>query len=104
MSPNRWTSLPVLIGGSLIALLVVLLGIFQRQAPIWFVYVIAFPIVILAAIFHSRIIFLTFWAVFTLIHTILDIGFGGKATLLDANTAQWGGLLFAGLTIYFISN
>jgi len=102
MSSNRWSSLPVLVGGSLIALLVVLLGIFQGQAPAWFVYVIAFPIVILAAIFHNRIIFLTFWALLTLIHTFLDIGFGGK--LLDSDTAQWGGLLFAGLTVYYISS
>ena len=85
-------------------MLAVMFEVFQRGGPVWYVYVIAFPVVIVAALFHPRIIFLAFWAVFTLLHTIMDIGFGNDVALINNNTAQWGGLLLAGLTIHFISN
>ena len=103
MSSNRWVSLPVLVGGGLIALVVSVWGILFWHMPIWFIYLIAFPFVLLAANFHNRFVFLGLWAVFTIVHTVINIGFDTEIGLLKAETGQWASLLFAGWMIYFLA-
>ena len=103
MSFNRWFSLPVLTGGSLIALLVVVTEVLQKNTPIWLIYVVAFPIVLIAAIFHQRPVVLSIWAAFTLVYTVLDIRADGMFLLMEPDTIQWAGLLAAGIVVNFIS-
>lgn len=104
MSSKRWTSLPVLIGGGIIALVASVWGTLFWHMPIWFIYVFAFPFVLIAANFHNRFVFLGLWAAFSTVHTVINIGFGAEIGLLEAETGQWASLLFAGWVIYFIAS
>ena len=104
MSYQRWVSLPVLTGGSLIALLVGVIEVLQRNAPIWSIYVVAFPLVLLAAILHQRPVVLSIWAAFTLVYTVLEIVIDRRFLLMEPDTIQWAGLLIAGMVINFISS
>lgn len=102
-STDRWVSLPVLVGGSLIALIASVWGILFWHMPLWLIYMFAFPFVFLSANFHSRFVFLGMWAVFTIVHTLMYIGFDRSIGLFEPEAAQWASLLFAGWVIYFLS-
>ena len=78
-------------------------GILFWHMPIWFIYLIAFPFVLLAANFHNRFVFLGLWAIFAIVHTVINIGFDSDLGLLEAETGQWLSLLFAGWLIYFLA-
>ena len=104
MSFNRWFTLPILTGGGLIALLVAVTEVLQRSAPIWLIYAAAFPIVLLAAIFHQRSAVFSIWAAFALVYTVLDFRIDGTLLLVEPDTVQWAGLLAAGMIVNFISS
>ena len=104
MTLNRWSSVRIIIGGSLIALTAVVFGMINRDIPYWFIHVVSVLFVFPAAILHERKIYMSIVLIFIVTHLGVDLYTGGRSFLLGSDAVQWLSILAAGEIIYQISS
>ncbi|MEP7137265.1 MAG: sensor domain-containing diguanylate cyclase [Chloroflexota bacterium] len=104
MSGNRWSSVRIIIGGGIIALVAVALGLIVWDVPYWFIYVVSVLFVFPSAIIHSRRIYLYIALAFIVTHLGVDIYTGGRSFLLGSDAVQWLSIIAAGEVIHQISS
>ena len=104
MKTNRWSSVRILVGGSIIALLAVVLGIVRWGVPYWFIYVVAALFVFSSAIIHHSRLYLYIALAFIVTYLGVDLYMGGRSFMLGTDAVQWISIIAAGEVIYWISN
>ena len=104
MTSNRWSSVRIIVGGSIIALVAVALGIINWHVPYWFIYGVAVVFVFSAAILHDRRIYLYLALMYVAVHLGVDIYTGNWYFVLGSDAVQWLSLLAAGEVIHQISS
>ena len=104
MSANRWSSVRIIVGGSIIALIVVVFGVAHWDVPYWFIHVVSVLFVFSSAILHNRRIYLYIVLAFITAHLGVDIYTGGRSFLLGSDAVQWFSIIAAGEIIHQISS
>ena len=104
MSIDKWVSKRVLIGASLIALLVVLWGIYQWQVQHWFIYVVSVPLVFVSAISQKQRVYLLVLFLYVLANIGSEFLVRRGLFLNVPDAVQWVSFAIAGEVIYQISN
>ena len=104
MTPNRWSSVRIIVGGSLIALTAVVFGMINWGIPYWFIHVVSVLFVFASAILHERRIYLYIVLTFIVTHLVVDLYTGGRSFLLGSDAVQWLSIIGAGEVIYQISS
>lgn len=104
MSPGRWVSLQVLVGGSVIALIAVMWGVLRWHVPHWFIIVVSAPFAFAAAMFQARRVYLYILCMYVLAHVGTDLWTGNRSFTLGSDAVQWVGFAVAGEIIYQISS
>ena len=104
MSIDKWVSKRVLIGTSLIALLVVLWGIYQWQVQHWFIYVVSVPLVFVSAISQKQRVYLLVLFLYILANMGTEFLIRKGLFLNVPDAVQWLSFVIAGEIIYQISN
>jgi len=89
MPLNRWVSLRVLIGGSLVALVAALWGLLEWHAPHWSMYIVSTPFVFVSAVFRDRRIYLYILLLYVFAHVGLDLMTGEKSFMIASDSVQW---------------
>ncbi|MFT3890117.1 MAG: sensor domain-containing diguanylate cyclase [Anaerolineales bacterium] len=103
MTSNRWISGRIVIGGSFIALVAVLWGIYQWHMPHWFLFVISAPFAFASAAFHNRRTYFIILVVYILSHIGIDLLIGNRSFMLDSDAVEWSIFVLAGEIIYQLS-
>jgi len=101
MSSHRWSSLRVIVGGGIIALIAVVFGMVRWDIPYWFIYVVSVLFVFPAAITQNRRIYLYIALAFLISHVVVYLG--KRSFLLGSDAVQWLSIMVAGEVIYRIS-
>lgn len=104
MTPKRWNSARIMIGGSIIALVAVLWGLYQWHMPHWFLFVVSAPFAFASAIIHKRRIYFIILIVYIFSHIGVDLWLGSRSFMLDSDAVEWLSIVFAGEIIYQLSN
>jgi diguanylate cyclase (GGDEF)-like protein len=104
MPSNRWTSARIIIGGSIVALVAVLWGIYQWHMPHWFLFAVSAPFAFASAIFHRRRFHLLILTTYILSHIGIDLWTGSRSFILDSDAIEWLSIVTASEIIYQISN
>lgn len=104
MKPNRWNSVRIIVGGSIIALTAVVFGMIDWDIPYWFIQVVSVLFVVPAAILHERRIYMSIILIFIVTHLGVDLYTDGRSFLLGSDAIQWLSIIAAGELIYQISN
>jgi diguanylate cyclase (GGDEF)-like protein len=104
MTPNRWSSVRIIVGGSLIALTAVVFGMINWDIPYWFIQVVSVLFVFPAAILYERRIYMSIVLIFIVTHLGVDLYTGGRSFLLGSDAVQWLSIIAAGEVIYQISS
>jgi diguanylate cyclase (GGDEF)-like protein len=103
MTSNRWSSVRIIIGGSVIALITVVFGMLNWGVPYWFLHVVSVLFVFSSAILHERRIYLYIVFGFIVTHIGVDVYTGGRSFLLGSDAAQWLSIIAAGEVIHQLS-
>ncbi len=104
MSSRHWSLLRVIIGGSMIALIAVVLGILNWDIPYWFIHIVAVLFVFPAALIPDRRVYLYIALTFIVTHLGVDVLYmGGRAFLSGSDAVQWLGILAAGEVIHQVA-
>ncbi len=104
MTSSRWSSVRIIIGGSLIALTAVVFGMINWGIPYWFIHVVSVLFVFSSAILHERRIYMYIVLTFIVTHLGVDLYTGGRSFLLGSDAVQWLSIVAAGEVIYQISS
>ena len=104
MTPNRWSSVRIIVGGSLIALTAVVFGMIKWDIPYWFIQVVSVLFVFPAAILYVRRIYMSIVLIFIVTHLGVDLYTGGLSFLLGSDAVQWLSIIASGEVIYQISS
>jgi len=104
MSIDKWVSKRVLIGASLIALLIVLWGIYQWRVQHWFIYIVSIPLVFVSAISQKQRVYLLVLFLYVLANFISESLFRRGLFMNVPEAIQWISFAIAGEVIYQISN
>jgi len=103
MTSNRWSTVRIIIGGSVIALTAVVFGVINWDIPYWFIHVVSVLFVFPAAILYERKIYMSIVLVFIVTHLGVDLYTSGRSFLLGSDAVQWLSIIAAGEVIYQIS-
>jgi diguanylate cyclase (GGDEF)-like protein len=103
MASIRWTSRRIIMGGSVIALVAVLWGIYQWQIPYWSLFMASAPFAFASAVFHKRRAYFAILSIYILSHLGFELWAGNHWFMLDSEAAEWLSILAAGEIIYQIS-
>jgi len=90
-------------GGSLVALVVVIWGALQWQIQNWFVYVVSVPFVFTSAVFQNRRVYLYIVLIFILAHLGINLWMKEGSFMPGSDAVQWVSITVAGEVIYQIS-
>jgi len=104
MSIDKWVSKRVLIGASLIALLIVLWGIYQWRVQHWFIYVVSVPLVFVSAISQKQRVYLLVLFLYVLANFASESLVRRGLFMRVPDAIQWASFAIAGEVIYQISN
>ena len=104
MSIDKWVSKRVLIGASLIALLIVLWGIYQWRVQHWFIYVVSVPLVFVSAISQKQRVYLLVLFLYVLANFVSESLVRRGVFMNVPDAVQWISFAVAGEVIYQISN
>ena len=88
MTSNRWSSVRIIVGGSIIALTAVVFGMINWDIPYR----------------HERKIHMSIVLIFITTHLGVDLYTGGRSFLLGSDAVQWLSIIAAGEIIYQISS
>jgi diguanylate cyclase (GGDEF)-like protein len=104
MSPNRWSSMRIIVGGSIIALIAVALGMIRLDVPYWYIHVVSILFVFTAAIIHKQRLYLVIVLAYIATHLVVDVYTGERSFLMGSDAVQWISIGVAGEVIYRISS
>ena len=104
MLTNPWSSVRIIFGGSIIALIAVALGVINWDVPYWFIHVVSVLFVFSSAILHQHRIYLYIVLIFIVTHLGVDLYISGRSFLLGSDAVQWLSIIAAGEVIHQISS
>ena len=84
MLTNPWSSVRIIFGGSIIALIAVALGVINWDVPYWFIHVVSVLFVFSSAILHQHRIYLYIVLIFIVAHLGVDLYISGRSFLLGS--------------------
>jgi diguanylate cyclase (GGDEF)-like protein len=100
---NRWSSVRMIVGGSVVASIAVVFGMFNWSLPYWFIQVVSVLFIFPAAVLYERKIYMSIALVFIFTHLGADLYTGGRS-FLPGSGVQWLSIIAAGEVIYQISS
>ncbi len=104
MSPNRWASVRMVMGGSFIALVTIGWGLLNWNIPHWVLFFASAPFVFVSALFHQRRIYLYILGVYILAHIGIDVWMGNRSFLFGSDMVQWLSVVAAGEIIHQLAS
>ena len=103
MATNRWYSKRIILGGSLVALVAVLWGLYQWHIPHWYLFAVSAPFAFASAMIYRSRIYLIILTVYIISHIGIDLLTRSRSFMLDSDAVEWLIFVTAGEIIYQLS-